>query len=363
VSRPGQATGATWHRWDGQGHPGLPDGPLLAATGEDHVTAAAWPEVRYGGGAHARLESPPLGTAVRWVALAHAVDLELLFPGSAADGVALTWVHASGAEVEATPADGWAGAVDPRARHPLSGRPTFAWDHPLGADQRPLWHREVLPLPDPATHGPGPWRLRAELASNAVFGARGWLLREPTAHTGAPPASGFPVTLDRRALGWEAPEEPEAAGVRLERSDDGGASWQIVGGVRPPGTASVSRASLGLPPGVRSRLRVVLESPAPLASRPLVVDAAMAPALGPPRPNPAHGAVTLVLDAGGDPRASLAVYDLRGRRIRHWTPGAGPATITWDGTGGDGRPAAAGVYLLRLEAAGEVVTRKLTWIP
>ncbi len=362
VTRPGGATGATWHRWRGDHHAGLPDADLLAATGESHVEATAWPAVRYGNGAHARLESGPLGTANRWVEVVHAVDLELLFPGSAADGVAFTWVHASGTTVGAEPVDGWAGVVDPRARHPLAGRPTFAWADPLGADDRPLWHREALPLPDVSAHGPGPWRLRAELAANPVFGARGWLLLAPAAYRSPPPDSGFSVTLHADRLTWSAPGVAGLTGIRIERSVDGGQTWRTAATASPL-AGSVARDLLDLPAGRRARLRVVAEGPVTLVSRVLVVAASPEVVLGPPRPNPAHDQVGLALDGGGDPDAELAVFDLRGRRIAHWTPGGGPATILWDGTDHGGRRVAAGVYVFRLAAAGAVVTRKVTWLP
>ena len=362
VTRPEGAAGATWHRWQGADHPGLPDQELLAATGEEYGSAAAWPDVRYGNGAHARLESLPLGTANRWVEVVHAVDLELLFPGSAADGVTFTWVQASGASVPAEPVDGWAGTVDPRARHALAGRPTFAWADPLGAVGQPLWHREVLPLPDPATHGPGPWRLRAELAAGPLFGARGWLLLAPVAYRVPPPDSGFRVTLLDDRLAWGPPGVADLTGIRIERSLDGGQTWQTATRAAPL-AGGVARDLLDLPAGQRARLRVVAEGAVALVSRVLVADIQGAAALGPPRPNPAHGRVWLPVDGGGDPDTELAILDLRGRRIVHWTPGGGRVTIGWDGTDHDGRRVAAGVYLVRLAAAGEVVTRKVTWIP
>jgi flagellar hook assembly protein FlgD len=76
--------------------------------------------------------------------------------------------------------------------------------------------------------------------------------------------------------------------------------------------------------------------------------------------------------AGGDPRVRLslpratrvhlAVFDLRGRRVRNLLDGelvpAGDHDIDWDGRSADGRSAASGVYLVRVSTpAGAASTR------
>jgi len=65
-------------------------------------------------------------------------------------------------------------------------------------------------------------------------------------------------------------------------------------------------------------------------------------------------------NAGGEP--VLEVFDLRGRLVRRISGGSldnGRATVTWNGQGRDGRRQAAGMYLYRITARGEVGTGRM----
>jgi len=80
-------------------------------------------------------------------------------------------------------------------------------------------------------------------------------------------------------------------------------------------------------------------------------------------PNPSGGPVavrfTLPEDAAG---ASLAVYDVGGRRVRtlaHGALGAGAHRVEWDGRADDGARVGAGLFFLRLEAGGEAASTKV----
>jgi hypothetical protein len=83
-------------------------------------------------------------------------------------------------------------------------------------------------------------------------------------------------------------------------------------------------------------------------------------ALDPPEPNPLVGGALRVrfsLPRAG--RAELAVFDVRGRRVvRHAFEATqpGPASLALDGTD----TFAPGVYVLRLDQAGQSRTRKFT---
>jgi hypothetical protein len=70
-------------------------------------------------------------------------------------------------------------------------------------------------------------------------------------------------------------------------------------------------------------------------------------------PNPTAAGLTVEFNLPRDAaRASLAVYDLSGRRQRTILAGAlaaGPHTVTWDGRADDGARPGAGIYFLRLE--------------
>jgi hypothetical protein len=69
-------------------------------------------------------------------------------------------------------------------------------------------------------------------------------------------------------------------------------------------------------------------------------------------PNPVRPGRGTVVRADGSGAATLRIFDLSGRLVRELTGSSsadGPVTIRWDGSRGDGRPAAAGVYFLRLD--------------
>lgn len=83
-------------------------------------------------------------------------------------------------------------------------------------------------------------------------------------------------------------------------------------------------------------------------------------ALDQPWPNPATGLVSFRLRLGRDGAATVAVFDLAGRRVRAWADGdaaAGERVIDWDFRDDQGREVPAGRYYLRLEAGGDVVSR------
>lgn len=76
-------------------------------------------------------------------------------------------------------------------------------------------------------------------------------------------------------------------------------------------------------------------------------------------PSRAGAQFDLVLPSPG--RAILSIYDISGRLVRKLDAGpvpAGDVSVEWDGTDSEGRSAASGVYLARLDAsAGTAVTR------
>ncbi len=85
--------------------------------------------------------------------------------------------------------------------------------------------------------------------------------------------------------------------------------------------------------------------------------------VGPPRPNPACGAVALSFRLGAAAPVAASVYDARGRRLGRWSLGEyAPDTIhtwMWDGHDGEGRRAAAGAYWVKLETPGGEKTRRV----
>jgi len=77
--------------------------------------------------------------------------------------------------------------------------------------------------------------------------------------------------------------------------------------------------------------------------------------LSDPYPNPASSALTISYELATDGAVSLSVYDLSGRLVETLVSGeqtAGRHSIGWDSS-----TSATGVYLLRLEANGEAITK------
>ena len=66
-----------------------------------------------------------------------------------------------------------------------------------------------------------------------------------------------------------------------------------------------------------------------------------------------------------DAQVQLAIYDLRGRLVRELVAGSrseGSYSELWDGTNRFGSPVPSGVYLCRLQAGRDVVTRKVSMV-
>jgi len=83
-------------------------------------------------------------------------------------------------------------------------------------------------------------------------------------------------------------------------------------------------------------------------------------------PNPASGAVRLVIDSEEATDADISAFDASGRLVRkiHTGPiGAGPQAFVWDGTDAAGRTLPAGVYWFRVRAGMKVASARVVWLP
>ena len=80
-------------------------------------------------------------------------------------------------------------------------------------------------------------------------------------------------------------------------------------------------------------------------------------------PNPAPGSTTLRFSLATASRATLRIYDVRGRAVRTLADrefGAGPSLVAWDGRLDNGAPAGPAVYWARLVTAGRSFARPIT---
>jgi len=87
-----------------------------------------------------------------------------------------------------------------------------------------------------------------------------------------------------------------------------------------------------------------------------------------PNPYPlAAGGTTVRFTLPGAAKATLDVFDIRGRRVRNLASGTfakGATEIVWDGTDSTGRRLSSGIYFYRLEVPGAYVeTRRMVLTP
>lgn len=88
--------------------------------------------------------------------------------------------------------------------------------------------------------------------------------------------------------------------------------------------------------------------------------------LEPARPMPFRSRTDLAFTMARAGHATLAVFDVSGRRVRVLVDGtraAGPQRVTWDGRDARGARLPAGAYLVRLQAGGEQRTQRLVRLP
>ncbi len=81
-------------------------------------------------------------------------------------------------------------------------------------------------------------------------------------------------------------------------------------------------------------------------------------------PNPFNPSTEIRFELSALSHVNLSVYDTAGRKVRTLYPGtnleAGDHRIVWDGQDDGGRALSSGVYITRLEAGDQIVSRKLT---
>ncbi|MCF7918934.1 MAG: T9SS type A sorting domain-containing protein [Candidatus Cloacimonetes bacterium] len=83
-------------------------------------------------------------------------------------------------------------------------------------------------------------------------------------------------------------------------------------------------------------------------------------------PNPFNPSTRIEFELARDAEVDLAIYNFKGqmvKRLMHGEMSSGKHFVDWDGLNGqDGQNAGSGIYLVRLEAGGQVACRKIMMI-
>ncbi|MFI5372707.1 MAG: FlgD immunoglobulin-like domain containing protein, partial [Candidatus Eisenbacteria bacterium] len=166
-----------------------------------------------------------------------------------------------------------------------------------------------------------------DATGGALLNAAGGLLLVPS-----------PGIIDAAVLGSAVSGflgDGELAQVRFRATRDGDPRVRLSSSVaRDAGNRTVNLGVASVPPPV-----VVYET-----------------GLGVVFPNPFQGNLNISFALARDTHASIVVYDVAGRAVRHLDEGTRPAgfhVVTWDGRGDGGNAAPAGIYIVRFDA-GEV---------
>ena len=102
-------------------------------------------------------------------------------------------------------------------------------------------------------------------------------------------------------------------------------------------------------------------------SQPAVLDAPPRPVASSLRvsramPNPTRGPLLITLELPRSSQVTATVHDVLGRQVRTLADGfrdSGVLGIVWDGRNAAGRSVAPGLYMVRLDVAGERFTRRV----
>lgn len=162
-------------------------------------------------------------------------------------------------------------------------------------------------------------------------------------------------------------EEADGAVGTVERYDIDRGMWETVAPLQTPRSGAVvayidgAIYVVGGRDEVGNALRTIEVFRFPVDDEDGAAPAAFALEAGYPNPFSERTTLTLRLAEAGP--ATLAVYDVRGRRVATLADGpmaAGEHRMTWDGTAADGRPLPAGVYVARLAGSAGHAAAKLT---
>jgi hypothetical protein len=276
--------------------------------------------------------------------------------------------------VPAYPVSGWPGLISSQSFNVLHGLAAFIQEELELEGDIPLWHTEIIPLPEGA---PGPWQLQFAFGSNSLWRFRGWYLASVDPIYSDPATAVFEASWtsgQAGALTWTWPwdsSEPEHFIVQHREGPE--SVWGVIADeifpANQPGSGFSLPANqvypyLGSTLRQRHELRVIgFIHQGKVATRAVVAfpdggDGQFV-ALSLPWPNPARETVQFLVEIPPGAGANLGIFDLRGRRVLERTLGGGSQLLEWDGRNHRGGRVASGTYIIRLEGSGPVVMHKV----
>jgi hypothetical protein len=165
------------------------------------------------------------------------------------------------------------------------------------------------------------------------------------------------ATVTSMAITWSTTAHPLEFGTQFNFRFDADVAPELADAVMLMHEAGVDGDTLTAET-LAPQTSNLLASPGPAAT-----PAALA--IGDVSPNPFNPSTTVHYTVPEGGAVTLEIVDVSGRRVRSLFSGVhagGSHVALWNGLDDSGRPAASGVYLVRLESAGRVETRKVTLV-
>ena len=167
-------------------------------------------------------------------------------------------------------------------------------------------------------------------------------------------------------LTWELSEVDADARLIVSRSEDGVVFHELNSGALENTGLSYTYIDSGAEPGKRYVYSVEYEVEGRrnqlFTTEPIAMPEARL-TLYQNRPNPFNPSTTISFSLPGECAVRLEVYDVRGRLVARLIDGerrsAGLNNVEWNGRDASGRSSASGVYIYRLTAGKETISRKM----
>lgn len=175
--------------------------------------------------------------------------------------------------------------------------------------------------------------------------------------------SGLAVEVSRSIAGrvpnyawYNTTDEMGRAVVRVMADDQRSVNGMYQARVRSTDGATIARwSSIPIVPGSRVTYEIGLNGDVRFINP-------FSASLGQNHPNPFNPATTIRYSLGDAVNVRLAIYNILGQEVRllvQQFQAAGNYTVVWDGRDAAGRQVSTGMYVYRLQAGADVVTRKM----